>query len=203
MRLLVFDQRSLSLIRRVADGVDLLEGGRYSPSPTARRAAVLVPLCNREGIASVLFTVRTQKVSTHKGQASSRGHINAGEDAVAAALRETREEIGDSVGPIDVLGTCGRVPAATGTVVMPVIGYLENDVGDLSQLQLSDDEVDSAFTVSVADLIDPQRREVDMLGPRGDMPAFTGGPERIWGLTAFIIDGLLRSTIMPALRPPT
>lgn len=31
-----------------------------------RRAAVLIPICNRNGLASVLFTVRTETVSTHK-----------------------------------------------------------------------------------------------------------------------------------------
>lgn len=32
------------------------------------------------------------------------GHIEAGEDSVEAALRETREEIGDSLGSVEVLG---------------------------------------------------------------------------------------------------
>ncbi|CAN0525287.1 unnamed protein product, partial [Ectocarpus sp. 8 AP-2014] len=61
--------------------------------------------CNRDGVASLLFTVRSGKVSTHKGQVSfPGGHSEPGEDAVEAALRETREEIGDSLGRIDVLG---------------------------------------------------------------------------------------------------
>ena len=39
------------------------------------------------------------------------GHIDAGEDAVAAALRETQEEIGDKLGEIEVLGLCQTLPA--------------------------------------------------------------------------------------------
>ena len=31
-----------------------------------RKAAVLVPICNRNGVASVLLTVRSETVSTHK-----------------------------------------------------------------------------------------------------------------------------------------
>ncbi len=37
--------------------------------------------------------------------------MEAGEDAVRAALRETREEIGGSLGEIEVLGTCQTLPA--------------------------------------------------------------------------------------------
>lgn len=60
----------------------------------------------------MLFQVRTGKVKTHKGQVSfPGGHIEAGETAVEAALRETREEIGPAIGPIRVLGQCQQLPA--------------------------------------------------------------------------------------------
>ena len=39
-----------------------------------RRAAVLVPLCFTEGKPAVLFTVRSQLVSTHKGQVTTVPH---------------------------------------------------------------------------------------------------------------------------------
>ncbi|CAN0115412.1 unnamed protein product, partial [Ectocarpus sp. 6 AP-2014] len=41
-------------------------GSGVSRAP--RRAAVLVPLCNRDGVASLLFTVRSSNVSSHKGE---------------------------------------------------------------------------------------------------------------------------------------
>lgn len=34
---------------------------------TTKRAAVFIPLCNRNGIPSLLFTVRSKTVGTHKG----------------------------------------------------------------------------------------------------------------------------------------
>ena len=60
----------------------------------------------------MLFTARSQAVSTHKGQVSfPGGHIEAGEDAAAAAVREAVEECGSGIGPVQVLGLCQTVPA--------------------------------------------------------------------------------------------
>ena len=54
-----------------------------------RRAAVLVPLCVVDDKPSVLFTLRSGNVSTHKSQVSfPGGHLEAGETQVAAARRE-------------------------------------------------------------------------------------------------------------------
>ncbi len=61
-------------------------------------------------------------------------------------------------------------------------------------------QVESVFTLSVSELLDPSFRESDDLGPRGKLPAFTAGPSRVWGLTALITDGVLRHGIVPALR---
>ncbi|CAM9491416.1 unnamed protein product [Pylaiella littoralis] len=171
----------------------------------ARRAAVLVPLCNRDGIASLLFTVRSSKVSTHKGQVSfPGGHLEASEDAIEAALRETREEIGDNLGGIEVLGTCQTLPAVTGTPVTPVLAFVQQDVGPLlPNLELSPDEVESVFTLSVRELLDPAFRVTDDLGLRGKLPAFTAGPSRVWGLTALITDGVLRNGVVPLLQEPS
>ena len=66
-----------------------------------KRAAVLIPLCNRHGVPSILFTLRSTSVGTHKGQVSfPGGHINDGETAVEASIRETKEELGSTIGNI-------------------------------------------------------------------------------------------------------
>jgi 8-oxo-dGTP pyrophosphatase MutT (NUDIX family) len=126
---------------------------------TLKRAAVLVALCSRNNEASVLFTVRSDKVGTHKGQVSfPGGHINDGESPTEAALRETYEEIGSQIGPIRILGLCQTVPAITGTLVTPVVGYLERDVGDMQHFSLNTGEVKSAFTRPIGKLLDPAYR---------------------------------------------
>ena len=72
---------------------------------TKKRAAVLIPLCNRYGKPSILFTLRSSRTSTHAGQVSfPGGHIEEGESPSDAAVRETFEETGVSVDTIQILG---------------------------------------------------------------------------------------------------
>lgn len=61
-------------------------------------------------------------------------------------------------------------------------------------------QVESVFTLSVSELLDPAFRMVDDLGLRGQLPAFTAGPSRVWGLTAQITDGVLRNGVVPLLQ---
>lgn len=97
-------------------------------SRAKRRASVLIPLCLREGEPSILFTVRSQKVSTHKGQvAFPGGHSEAGESAAATGVREAQEELGPELGPIHLVARAATVPAITGTLVTPIIALLERD----------------------------------------------------------------------------
>lgn len=174
-----------------------------------RRAAVLVPFCYKEGKPAVLFTVRSQFVTTHKGHVSfPGGHQDEGEAAPAAAVRETIEELGDDIGPIKLLARCTAIPAVTGTIVQPIIGVLEKDIGKEphDHFQLSDQEVDRVFALTIDDLYNPNLRIQNKTHPKrgksGKWPVFQGDPHgaEVWGLTAFILDGVLRELISP-IRP--
>jgi 8-oxo-dGTP pyrophosphatase MutT (NUDIX family) len=150
----------------------------------------------------VLLTVRTQKVSTHKGQVSfPGGHIESSETAIEAALRETIEELGEGIGPIRVLGVAQTLPAITGTLVTPVLAYVEKDLADLQHLTPSSDEVDVVFTCSIAELTHPDYRSMEERSRGGvtyRMPVFGDKSEhRIWGLTAMILDPILQNVVMP------
>ena len=191
-----------------------LENGLAANS---RTAAVFIPLCNRHGVPSVLFTVRSNLVGSHKGQVSfPGGHIDADETPIEAAVREMYEELGDNIGPIHTLGICQQVPAKTMTPVTPIIGFIENDVGDFEHFAPSMSEVDRVFTRSLDQLLDPSYFRFEMLSrdeksPKVRMPIY-GWPdengdkssveyeERIWGLTAWILEAVLRQVVAPA-RP--
>lgn len=60
-----------------------------------RKASVLMPLCYQHGETSLLYTLRSSHVRTHKNQVSfPGGHVEHGESSLYAALREFHEECG-------------------------------------------------------------------------------------------------------------
>lgn len=160
-----------------------------------RRAAVLVPLCTVDGQPAVLFTKRTETVGTHKGQVSfPGGRVDETDvDDVDTALRECEEEIGLSRDRVRVLGTFHEAVAITGIVVTPVLGVIEGDL-DVSSLRLSPHEIDEVFALSLRQLVDPTHRQAQQLGVRR-APVFSAGPHPVWGLTAWVLDEVLREAL--------
>jgi 8-oxo-dGTP pyrophosphatase MutT (NUDIX family) len=177
----------------------------HRASISNKKAAVFVSLCNRFGVASVLFTIRSTSVRTHKGQVSfPGGHVEDGETAVEAAFRETYEELGP-IGDLTFLGVAQQIPAITGTLVTPVIGLINNDVLDFDHFTPNDQEVAKIFTVSIDKLFEPSFRKTESLVGRGiqmDFPYFgeKGDPECIWGLSGMILDSVLRELILPTMK---
>jgi nudix motif 8 len=159
-------------------------------SSVTQRAAVLVPLCDVDGAASILFTKRTETVGTHKGHvAFPGGRADPGDrDAVDTALRELEEEVGIERSDVEVLGACHEVTAITGVGVSPIVGYVGSV--DVTTLRLQPTETESAFTLPLPSLVDPRHRTLQVLGMRR-APQFTAGPHRVWGLTAWILDEFL------------
>lgn len=161
----------------------------------APRAAVLVPLCHVEGRASVLFTRRSENVGTHKGHVSFPGGMVDDTDPTveAAALRELEEEIGFAEERVRVLGCFHDARAITGVHVTPVVGFL----GELSldELRPNPDEIGGVFALALAELVDPSRRYQQDFGPRGRLQVFDAGPWPVWGLTSYILEGVLREVM--------
>ncbi len=196
-----FDDEALARLR-----ARLTSLSRHALAENAPRASVLVPLCHVEGRASVLFTRRSETVGTHKGHVSFPGGMvdDSDDDAVACALRELEEEVGLPPSRVRVLGRYHDARAITGVQVTPVVGFL----GELSldELTPSPQEIDGVFTLALPELVDPARRYQQDFGPRGRLQVFDAGPWPVWGLTAYILEGVLRDVLdvsLPAveLRP--
>ena len=166
-------------------------------SAAERRASVVIPLCNVNGVASILFERRSANVRTHKLQVCfPGGMLEEGVDStiIQTSLRETEEEIGIPKEKIEVLGILRckwhEVANMAGIAVTPVVGF----IGELNDLKLSPnlDEVDSVFTVPLTVLLDEKMWMHDDAAGAG---VFTGGPHRIWGLTAYLLEIFLRDVI--------
>lgn len=165
------------------------------PLPVAARnvpAAVLVPLVDRPEGLTVLLTRRTAHLDHHAGQISFPGGRIEDSDAdpIAAALRETQEEIGLDPAHIEVLGRIDGYVTITNFAVVPVVAIVHPPF----ELRTDPFEVDEAFEVPLAFILDPanhQRHFRD--GPDGKRRYFYAlpyGPHYIWGATAAMLVNL-------------
>jgi len=167
-----------------------------------RSAAVLVPLCNRDGRASVLFTLRAASLKLHRSEVSFPGGMEDPEDEgspVATARRETEEELGISASTIRVLGTYHQSLSKTKIPVTAVIGFLGDFNGpDITSLiNINKAEIESVFTLALGELLDPTKHEYrTYTAISGRFKSFTAGPHPVWGLTAFIMDEVLNELIL-------
>jgi nudix motif 8 len=170
--------------------------------PNRRRAAVLVPLLLVDRMPSVLFTIRTGNVGTHKHDVSfPGGHIEKDETEREAAVRECREEVGLHA---RVLGEHNDVVAKTGTLVTPVVGVCDGAFASKDFASVSTSaEVASVFTLSLEQLLNPANVSLEHHTPVPQrpgitMPVYSGGPQKVWGLTAVVLAGILADVVRPA-----
>jgi 8-oxo-dGTP pyrophosphatase MutT (NUDIX family) len=111
-------------------GADLLSDGYAEveiPANTRIRcAAVLVPLIRYDNEWHLLYTRRTDRVESHKGQVSfPGGACDEGETTPEeTALREAHEEIGMAPQDVRVLGRLNNMITVTHFRVTPVVGII-------------------------------------------------------------------------------
>ena len=163
----------------------------YPASPVA--AAVLVPIVDRDSGLSVLLTQRSTHLRNHAGQISFPGGRieSTDEGALAAALRETEEEIGLSRNHVQFAGYLDPHVILTGFWITPVVGF----VSPAFELQLDSREVESTFEVPLTHILDEANHlsRERLIGESAvrvyDIPF---GDHHIWGATAGMLMGLYR-----------
>ncbi len=164
-----------------------------APGAQLIRAAVLVPLVERESGLTVLLTQRTAHLRDHPGQVSFPGGRCEENDAsvVATALREAQEEVGLDPAGVEVLGLLPEYRTGTGFSIMPVVALVRPPLN----LKLDDFEVAEAFETPLDFFLDPvnhQRHSTETQNGRREYYAMPWEGYYIWGATAGMLVSLHR-----------
>jgi 8-oxo-dGTP pyrophosphatase MutT (NUDIX family) len=162
-----------------------------------RPAAVLIAIVDHPQ-PTVLLTQRTAHLHDHAGQISFPGGKIDATDAspLEAALREAEEEIGLSREFIDPIGYLDLYGTSFGFRILPTVARVRPGF----KLRINEFEVDDAFEVPLAFLMDPSNHQMHSKEFRGIERSYYAMPyqERyIWGATAGILRVLYERIYLP------
>ncbi len=162
-----------------------------------RPAAVLIPVVDHPR-PTVLLTQRAAHLNDHAGQISFPGGKIDATDAspLETALREAEEEIGLSREFVDPIGYLDLYGTSFGFRILPTLARVTPDF----KLRINHSEVDDAFEVPLAFLMDPANHQVHSKEFRGMERSYYAMPfaERyIWGATAGILRVLYERIYLP------
>jgi 8-oxo-dGTP pyrophosphatase MutT (NUDIX family) len=154
-------------------------------------AAVALIVMECRGDASILLTVRTDEVEHHKGEISFPGGRMDEEDEnlLAAALRETHEEIGLDPSGLECLGQLDDIISISSYLVTPYVFHLTDRTPSFTP---QPSEVSEIITVPLRHLLDEENHHLDYsYNPEHPLHFFQWEDKTIWGLTGGVLHQLL------------
>jgi 8-oxo-dGTP pyrophosphatase MutT (NUDIX family) len=162
-----------------------------------RPAAVLIPVVDHVQ-PTVLLTLRAAHLHDHAGQISFPGGKIDAVDAspLDAALREAEEEIGLRREFIDPIGYLDLYATGFGFRILPTLARIKPGF----ELRINEAEVDDAFEVPLAFLMDPTNHQLHTKEFRGMQRSYYAMPyaqHYIWGATAGILRVLYQRIFLP------
>ena len=201
---------------RIKTSVPEEKKGVHTPS-----AAILIPIVRDKDEPALLMEVRSLTVLQPGEVCFPGGHIEAGENCIDTALRETYEELGIRPSSVNVLQRMEPEWHLEKMFVYPVLA--EIDSFEPGRLLLRQEEVSEVFTMPIAwllshepavyDLSDPESEKLPVIlrkylrnYKRGNYTTYYWAYEQygIWGLTARLLvrfrDILLAGEYQPTWR---
>lgn len=161
--------------------------------PEYRKSAVMILFMEKEGSPHVVLTLRTDKVSTHKGQVSfpGGGYDSSDKTFLDTALRETMEEVGIGAEEIEILGEFDEYISIMGFHVYVFVGAL----GKIPEYVVCKDEIDEMLEVPFSLFYNEEYTKCEKINHQGkdyDVYYYDYGKATIWGLTARILTDFSR-----------
>jgi 8-oxo-dGTP pyrophosphatase MutT (NUDIX family) len=157
-------------------------------------AAILIPLVMHNSEWHLVFTRRTNFVSTHQNEVSFPGGSFEPSDINLenTALRETKEEIGISNEKIEILGALQPLTTITNFSVFPFVAIMAWP----TIMKINNCEVDSVFTIPLKWLMDDGNHyeedyHNEKYGIRRVIHYKDFQGEHLWGFTAKVVRELL------------
>jgi len=151
----------------------------------ARPSAVLIGLFQSAKGVEVILTRRSHQLTNHRGEISfPGGRLDEGETVIAAALRETQEEIGINPSEAQIIAELSAMSTVvSNSHIVPVVARFEQR----PEMRPMNSEVDRVFTVPLSELTrsDTYSQEYWKFPDRElQINFFYLDDETIWGVTA-------------------
>ena len=181
----------------------------YAPSQLTLdfpEAAVLVPVTDNPDNPEMIFTLRSSRLSMHRGQVAYPGGMRDAEDdsLLVTALRETHEEIGLPPEQVDVVAPLSQVMSLHRILVTPYVGVVPEDY----PMQANPDEIESIFRVPISFFLEDRRERTDALSYIDNtfyVPCYQWQHYQIWGMSALVLVDFLNAVYdagIDILEPP-
>jgi 8-oxo-dGTP pyrophosphatase MutT (NUDIX family) len=155
-------------------------------------AAVLVPLYEHEGEATLVLTRRSWHLRSHRGEVCfPGGRQDPGDpDLVSTALREAHEEVALDPAGVEIVGELDRLTTVSSpALIVPIVARLPAR----PHLVPAEVEVDAVLHLPLRELLDPSiyREEIWPLRPSRSINFFELEGDTLWGATALMLRNML------------
>jgi 8-oxo-dGTP pyrophosphatase MutT (NUDIX family) len=163
------------------------------PGIRPRAGAVLLLLYPDGDDLRLPLTVRSELLPNHRGEVSLPGGATDPEDRgpEETALRECQEELGVDPATIAVWGALTPIYITPSNFrITPIVGFSAAP----PEVRLNVSEVSAVISVTLRELLDPQRVVVEQWTLRGhdvQVPFFAVAGHKVWGATALMLSELI------------